>query len=72
LSGSSTFYGYNSSNRAQVYLAYIDLDSTTQSDDEYATVYLDDSNITPSGTDVTTSTWSTSGSVPSCTFNSSY
>jgi polygalacturonase len=72
LSGSSTFYGYNSSNLAQVYLANISLDSTTQKSDEYATVYLDNSNITPSGTDVTTSTWSTSGSVPSCTFNSSY
>jgi len=63
-----TFAGYNSSNLAQIYLAYIDLDVTTQSGDEYATVYLDSSNITPSGTDVTTHTWSTSGSVPSCTF----
>jgi polygalacturonase len=63
-----TIAGYNSSNLAQVYLAYIDLDSTTQSGDEYATVYLDSSNITPSGTDVTTHTWSTSGSVPSCSF----
>ena len=62
------FAGYNSSNLAQVYLAFIDLDVTKQSGDEYATVYLDSSNITPSGTDVTTHTWTTSGSVPSCTF----
>jgi polygalacturonase len=66
-----TFYGYNSSNLAQVYLANVDLDVTKQSSDEYATVYLDNSNITPSGTDVTDSTFSISGSVPSCSFNSS-
>ncbi len=67
----STFYGYSSSELAQVYLAYVDLDVTTQSSDEYAKVYLDNSNITPSGTDVTTSSFSISGSVPSCSFNSS-
>jgi len=67
------FYGYNSSNRADVYLANVDLDVTTQSSDEYATVYLDNSNITPSGTDVTTTSYTqSSGSVPSCSFNSSY
>jgi polygalacturonase len=66
----STFYGYSSGYLAQVYLAYIDLDQTKQDSDEYATVYLDDSNITPSGTDVTTSSFSMSGSVPSCSFNS--
>ena len=69
--GYETFYGYNSSNLAQVYLANVDLDITKQDDDEYATVYLDNSNITPSGTDVTTSTFSISGSVPSCSFNTS-
>jgi polygalacturonase len=66
------FYGYSSGYLAQVYLAYVSLDVTKQSGDEYATVYLDDSNITPSGTDVTTSSFSISGSVPSCSFNSSY
>jgi polygalacturonase len=65
------FYGYNDSYLAQVYLANVDMDVTTQSGDEYATVYLDNSNITPSGTDVTTSTFSISGSVPSCSFNTS-
>ncbi|SNS38060.1 polygalacturonase [Granulicella rosea] len=60
--------GYNSSNLAQVYLANISLDVTTQSGDKDATVYLDNSNITPSGTGVTTSTFTTSGSVPTCSF----
>ncbi len=67
----STFFGFGSSDLAQVYLANVSLDVTTQSDDEYATVELDNSNITPSGTDVTTSSFSTSGSVPSCSFNTS-
>lgn len=61
--------GYSSSYLAQVYLANIDLDSNTQSGDEYATVYLDNVNgLDPSGTDVTTSSFSLSGSVPSCSF----
>lgn len=64
----SKIVGYNSSNLAQVYLADVSLDATTQSGDEYATVFLDNSNITPSGTGVTTSSFSTSGSVPSCSF----
>jgi polygalacturonase len=69
--GYSTFYGYGSNDLAQVYLANVSLDITKQSSDEYAKVYLDNSNITPSGTDVTTSTFSISGSVPSCSFNTS-
>ncbi len=68
----SEFYGYSSSYLEQVYLANVSLDVTKQSGDEYATVYLDNSNITPSGTDVTTHSFSISGSVPSCSFNSSY
>jgi polygalacturonase len=73
LSGAySRFYGYSSSYLEQVYLANVSLDVTTQSEDEYATVYLDNSNITPSGTDVTTKSFTISGSVPSCSFNSSY
>jgi polygalacturonase len=59
--------GYNSSNLAQIYLGNISLDSNTQSGDEYATVYLDNVNgLSPSGTDVTTSTWTASGGVPGC------
>jgi len=69
VSGAYTeIYGYNTSNLAQVYLANIDLDVTTQSNDNNATVYLDNSNITPSGTNVTTHTFTTTGSVPSCAF----
>jgi len=60
--------GYSSSYETQAYLANIDLDVTTQSGDEYAKVYLDNSNITPSGTDVSTSSFTLSGSVPSCSF----
>jgi len=63
--------GYNSSNLAQVLSGHVSLDVTKQSGDENATVFLDNSNITPSGTDVTTQSFSTSGSVPSCSFNTS-
>ncbi len=61
--------GYNSSNLAQLYIANISLDSNTQSGDKYATVYLDNvGSFAPSGTDVTTNSFSISGSVPSCSF----
>ncbi len=72
LSGSSTFYGYNSSNLAQVYVANTSLDTAAQSSDEYATVYLDNTTEKPSGTDVTTKSFTISGSAPNCSFNSSY
>jgi len=64
----SRIAGYNSSYPINAYLAYISLDSTTQSGDQYAGVALDSSNITPSGTGVTTSSFTTTGSVPSCSF----
>jgi polygalacturonase len=60
--------GYSSSYPINAYLAHISLDVTTQSGDQYANVALDDSNITPSGTGVTTSSFTLSGSVPSCSF----
>jgi len=64
-----TLAGYNSSNLAQVYLGYVSLDATTQSGDQYATVYLDNVNFTPSGTGVTTSTWTESTvGIPTCSF----
>jgi polygalacturonase len=64
-----TFAGYNSSNIGQIYLGNIDLDSNTQSGDQYFNTYLDNVNgLDPSGTDVTNGTWSASGSVPSCSF----
>ena len=61
--------GYNSSNLAQIYVANISLDSNTQSSDQDATVDLDNVNgFLPSGTNVTTSSFTLSGSVPSCSF----
>jgi polygalacturonase len=60
--------GYSASYPAQIYLANIDMDVTAQSGDEYAMVYLDNSNITPTGTNVTTQSFSMSGSVPNCSF----
>ena len=60
------FNGYNASNPLNVYLAYVDLDSTTQMDDQYAQVFLHDSNVVPSGTGVTTASWWTPGHVPRC------
>jgi polygalacturonase len=71
LNGSSTFYGYDSSNLAQVYVANTNLDSSSQSSDEFATVYLDNTSEKPTGTDVTTHTFTISGSAPSCNFNTS-
>jgi polygalacturonase len=60
--------GQSSSNLINAYLANISLDATAQSSDQYAKVALDNSNITPSGTGVTTSSFTLSGSVPSCSF----
>lgn len=61
------FAGYNSSNLAQVYLGNVELDSNTQSGDQDATIFLDNVNgLSPSGTGVTTSTWTASGGVPGC------
>lgn len=64
----SKIAGYDTNDLAQVFLANVALDSTAQSADENATVYLDNSNVTPSGTNVTTQPFSTSGSVPACAF----
>jgi polygalacturonase len=50
------------------FLAHISLDSTTQSSDQFATTILDASNITPSGSGVANSSFTISGSVPTCAF----
>jgi polygalacturonase len=64
-----TLAGYNSSNIGQIYLGNIELDSNTQSGDQYFDTYLDNVNgLDPTGTDVTNGTWSASGSVPNCSF----
>jgi polygalacturonase len=60
--------GVSTSNLINAYLANVSLDVTTQSTDQYAKVDLDNSNITPSGTGVTTQAFVLSGSVPTCTF----
>jgi polygalacturonase len=50
----SEFEGYSASAPLGLYLANVNLDSTTQENSQYADVGLDNSNITPSGPDVTT------------------
>jgi polygalacturonase len=60
--------GLSSSNVVNAFLAHISLDSTTQSSDQFATTILDASNITPSGSGVANSSFTISGSVPTCAF----
>lgn len=60
--------GRNASFPVNAYLAHVNLDATAQSGDQYANVGLDSSNDVPSGTGVTTSNFTMSGAVPSCTF----
>ncbi|HEX4064419.1 MAG TPA: glycosyl hydrolase family 28 protein [Acidobacteriaceae bacterium] len=50
----SEFEGYNAANPLELYLANVNLDQTAQQDSQYAIVGLDNSNITPAGTGVTT------------------
>jgi len=68
----SYFYGASATAPSMAALAYVSLDKNTQSSGttatQYATISLDDSSLTPSGTGVTTNTFSTPGSVPTCSF----
>jgi len=64
----SRIQGFDADHLAQLFLANVSLDATAQSGDENAAVSLDNSNMTPSGPNVTTGTFSTSGSVPICAF----
>jgi polygalacturonase len=68
-SAGSVIEGYNSSHLLTLALENVSLD-VTSSTAEYATVGTYNSNVTPSGTDVTVSSISGSGNVPSCTFPS--
>jgi len=71
LSGAySLIEGYSASYPITAYVANISLDSNTQnSSSEYAKVYLDNVNSwKPTGTGITTSTFTLSGSVPTCSF----
>jgi polygalacturonase len=65
----SVLEGYSSSDPLGLTLENVSLD-VTKTSAEYANIGLYDSNITASGTGVTTSTVSGSGSVPSCSFPS--
>jgi len=63
------FEGYSASYPVNAYFANINLDNTSQnSSNQYATIALDNSNMTPSGTGISTSAFSTAGSVPTCSF----
>lgn len=50
----SEFEGYDANHVLELYLAHVHVDSLTQQKSQYANVGLDNSNITPSGTGVTT------------------
>ncbi|MEW1718418.1 glycosyl hydrolase family 28 protein [Streptomyces sp. NPDC093109] len=63
----SVLTGYDAARPLGVTLANVSLD-TTASTASYANVGLYNTNLTPSGTGVTTSTLTGSGSVPTCTF----
>jgi polygalacturonase len=68
-SGSNVMDGLDSSHPLGLTLENVSLDKTTTTA-EYANVGLYNSNVTPSGTGVTTSSVSGSGGVPSCSFPS--
>jgi polygalacturonase len=64
----STFKGYSASYPLDVYMAYTNLDNAGQSGDQYANIKLYQTNFTPTGTGVTTSSFTAAGSIPSCPF----
>jgi polygalacturonase len=64
----SRIQGYDTDHLAQIFLANVSVDATAQSGDENASVKLDNSNVVPSGPNVTTGSFSTFGSVPVCAF----
>ena len=64
----STFSGYGASYPLDVYLAYASLDNVGQSGDEYSNIRLYQTNFTPTGTGVATSSFIVTGSIPSCSF----
>jgi polygalacturonase len=68
-SAGSVLEGYNSSHLLGLTLENVSLDATGTSA-EYASIRSYDSNITASGTDVTVTSFTGSGSVPSCSFPS--
>ncbi len=65
--GTSVISGYNASHPVGLTLMNVSLDKTATTA-QYATVGLYNSNVNPTGTGVTTSSVSGSGSVPTCSF----
>jgi len=63
----SVLEGFNAANPLGLTLENVSLDATNTSS-EFASVGVFDTNVTPSGTDVTVSNISGSGSVPACAF----
>ncbi len=66
-SAQSVLEGYNSANPLGLTLENVSLDATSSAA-EYANVGIYNTNFQPSGTDVTVTSISGSGSVPSCSF----
>jgi polygalacturonase len=66
-SAQSVLEGYNSSNLLGLTLENVSLDATSTSA-EFANIGTFNTNVSPSGTDVTVTAISGSGSVPSCSF----
>jgi polygalacturonase len=66
-SGSNTLQGLDSTHPLGLTLENVSLDKTAAAS-QFANVGLFNSNLTPSGTGVTTGTVAGSGSVPTCTF----
>ena len=66
----SEFNGTSATSPSSAALAYVSLDSNAlgSGPNQYTTVSLDSSSLTPTGTGIVTNTFSTPGSVPSCTF----
>jgi polygalacturonase len=68
----SEFIGYSAAAPSSAALANISLDAnalnTGSNASQYATIYLENSTVTPTGTGIVTQPFSTPGSVPTCTF----
>lgn len=64
----SEFEGYSAAFPLGLTLENVDIDVTTQQNSQYAEVGLNNSNVTPSGTGVTTHSVPGEGGVPSCSF----
>jgi polygalacturonase len=65
----SRIRGYSSSYKINAYIANISLDTNKQSNDQDAIVDLDNVNgFAPSGSGVTTGSFTLSGSIPNCSF----